>query len=270
MSYPGIAKAAHATCVFVPTDESTAFFPTIDALNRAKTSKTRALVFSSPNNPMGTMIDRDQLVKIANWCTENKVYLIFDELYERISLDGKEHVCPLALGDEAASEYILSVNAASKSLAMTGWRIGYLVGHKKNIEALSALHGQMLTCLPSFVQEAAVAGFPVADRFLEPVIEAYRRRRNLVLDALKGVTNVKVVPPTGAFYAAIDCSMIVKKLSLPSDYELAEKILIDAKVAVIPGKSMGLPGWIRLSFATSDADVVEGMKRLVKFFRAHV
>lgn len=266
VSYPPMVKACGGTSKYVTTQEKNDYFPSVEELDAARTSKTKALIFSSPGNPSGTMISADLLKKTIDWCEKNHVLLIYDELYERLILDAdKKHVCALAVIDEAKSEWVVAVNATSKSLAMTGWRLGYLVSHSENIKRLTAIQSQALTCVPGFIQDAAVFGLSRAGDFLAPKVQQYKVRRDNLIEGLKKIPSLKWIRPVGAFYLFLDVSEVIKKKSLGSDKEFAAKILEEKKVVVIPGGSMGFPNWVRLSFATNDEEIKKGIQRLAEF-----
>jgi len=265
VSYPDVVKAAGGTCVFLDTHVKDGFFPTVAQLEGVYSDRTKALIFSSPSNPVGTMIRREHLKEVVDWCVKRKVVLFYDELYERLVLDGSEHVCPLSLVKEEDSDYIMSINAFSKTLAMTGWRLGFLVTSKENIAALSPLQGQFMTCLPGFVQDAAVAGLENVDSFLPAFVTAFKGRLKLILEELAKIPHIKVAKPSGAFYVFVDVSEVMKKKGISIDYTFCEQLLEDELLAVIAGSSMGMPNWIRLSFACSENEIREGTKKLAKF-----
>ncbi len=266
VSYPGMVKASNGVTKVMETLASNDFFPTAAELDKAKTSKTKALIFSSPGNPSGTMITEKQLREIIDWCDKNKVLLIYDELYERLVLDeSRKHISALALIEETKSEWVLAVNATSKSLAMTGWRLGYVLGHPENIKRLTAIQSQALTCVPGFIQDAAVLGLSKATEFLTPVVKQYRERRDLLIAGLKKIPGLKWIEPSGAFYLLLDVSDVIKRKGWSGDKDFAAHILEQKKVVVIPGGSMGAPNWVRLSFATSNAEIQRGITRLAEF-----
>ena len=265
VSYPDVVVAASGKSVFVETQADQGFFPRVEDLDRALTPRTRALIFSSPSNPTGTMIAPKLLQQIVEWCVKNKVVLLFDEIYERLILDGSKHYCPLMYVDENGADYVISINAFSKTMSMTGWRLGYLVTSRGNVDGLSPLQGQMMTCLPGFIQDAAVAGFACVDKFLPGFVEKYKQRLELTLKGLAQIPGVKVLRPSGAFYVFVDVSTVMKQKGIATDYEFAEKLLEQEKTAVVAGTSMGSPGWVRLSFATSEAELSEGLARLKRF-----
>jgi aspartate aminotransferase len=268
VSYPPMVKATGGTSKYVPTQAKNDYFPSIEELDQAKTSKTKALIFSSPGNPSGTMISAELLKQTIEWCEKNKVLLIYDELYERLVLDkDRSHISALKVISEATSEWVIAVNATSKSLAMTGWRLGYVLSHPENIKRLTAIQSQALTCVPGFIQDAAVFGLSRAGDFLAPKVEQYRTRRDFLIEGIKKIPTLKWIHPAGAFYLFLDVSEVIKKKSLGSDKEFAAKILEEKKVVVIPGGSMGFPNWVRLSFATNDEEIKKGIQRLSDFCR---
>lgn len=265
VSYPSVVEAAYGKSVIVATTAETNFFPTIDALEKARTPRTKALIFSSPSNPTGAMIDPKELQKIVEWCVKQKVTLIYDEIYERLTFGEIRHATALEFGGEAASEYVIAVNACSKSMAMTGWRMGYLLSHKDNVPALVAMQSQMVTCVPGFIQQAAAVGLKRANEYLPPVVEAFKKRRDFFFNGLKDVPHTKAFFPQGAFYIPLNVEEVCKRRGFKDDAEFATKLLEEALVALTPGGAFGMPGWVRLSFATSEQEIQRGLDRLKKF-----
>jgi aspartate aminotransferase len=266
VSYPGIVEVIGARPQVMVCREEEDFFPTIEELNKAYNAKTKALVFSSPCNPTGKMISEKRLREIAEWCHNKKVYLLYDELYERLVLsEDRKHVCVLSLLDELKSEYIFSINATSKTLAMTGWRLGWIASHRENIKRLTAVQSQMVTCFPGFIQDAAVVGLKEAHQILSSVVTAYRKRRDLLMAGIEAIPDLKCIKPDGAFYLFVDVSKVIQKRGWESDKDFATHILDSEKVVVIPGSSMGMKGWLRLSFATHEEELKKGLDRLKRF-----
>jgi aspartate aminotransferase len=266
VSYPEVVISAGGEPVILETQEKNKFFPTVEELEKHKNSRTRGLIFSSPCNPTGMMITRDHLKSVIQWCVKNKVVLIYDELYERLLLDSKiEHVSATELCSEAESEYVISVNALSKTSAMTGWRLGYLVSHAANISALSPLQGQMLTSLPGFIQMAAKEGLSKASSFLPEFVSSFRRRRDLAIKEFSKVPGCRVMVPEGAFYLAVNVEDAMKILNIKNDEEFSHRLLKEKHVAFLWGSASGMPGWIRISFATSDEQIVKGISRIADF-----
>ncbi len=266
VSYPSIVKSVGGVAKPMACREENGFFPSVEELDAAWTPKTKILIFSSPGNPSGTMITESHLKAIVEWCTRKKVYLLYDELYERLVLSPeRKHVSALSLCNEAGSEYIFAVNACSKTMAMTGWRLGWIAGHSENIKRLTAIQSQMITCFPGFLQDAAALGLKDAESYLAPIVKAYRARRDLLMAGIASIPGLKYIKPDGAFYLFVDVSSVLKKRGWDSDKDFAAKILESEKVVVVPGASMGMKGWVRLSFATSDAEIQKGIERLKRF-----
>lgn len=266
VSYPSLVKAVDGIPKELATQEKNGYFPTVDELEKAWTPKTKALMFSSPGNPSGLMISRGLLAEILEWCNKRKVMLVYDEIYERLVLKDKPHVCPLSLcASEAEAENVLVVNALSKTLSMTGWRLGYVVGHRQTIQALTALQTQFITCLPGFIQDAGVEGLTKAGPFLAPVVELFKDRLKVLLEELKKIPGVRWVEPEGAFYVMADVSAIMARKGISNDREFCERLLQEKRAVIIPGASMGMPGWVRLSFATSHEEIRDAIKRLGQF-----
>lgn len=266
VSYPSIVKTVGGVNKLITCDAEHGYFPTIAQLDAAWTPKSKVLIFSSPGNPSGTMIEEKHLKEIIQWCAKKKVYLLYDELYERLVLSpDRKHVSPFSLTDEAGSEYIFAINASSKTMAMTGWRLGWIAGHAENIKRLTAVQSQMVTCYPGFIQDAAANGFKDAEAFLKPVVKAYRSRRDTLMAGIDAIPGLKYIKPDGAFYLFVDVSSVCKKRGWESDKEFMAELLDKEKVVVVPGGSMGMKGWIRLSFATSDAEIAKGIERLKRF-----
>ena len=268
VSYPHIIHATVGIMRELKTSEKNDFFPTVEELEKVWTPKTKALIFSSPGNPSGCMVDRDLLEKIVKWCVKKKVTLLFDEIYERLELSDRRHVCPLSLISESEAEFVVAVNAFSKSMAMTGWRLGYLVTSKANIESLAPLHGQMITSLPGFIQLGALEGLRHADEFLEPIIASYKMRLGIMLEGLARIPQVKFLRPAGAFYVCVDVREPMKAKGIANDSDFAEDLLIKERVVVLPGSSMGMPGWLRFSFATSEAEINKGLERFERYCKS--
>jgi aspartate aminotransferase len=266
VSYPSIVKSVGGVAKPLACQEANGYFPTVAELEAAYTPKTKVLIFSSPGNPSGTMIRETQLKEIIEWCTKRKVYLLYDELYERLVLSPeRKHVSALSLVDEAGSEFVFAINACSKTMAMTGWRLGWIAGHSENIKRLTAIQSQMVTCFPGFIQDAAAKGLREAEGFLEPIVKAYRARRDLILAGITSIPGLKCIKPDGAFYLFVDVSAVIKKNGWADEKEFAAKILESERVVVVPGGSMGMKGWVRLSFATSEDEIKKGIERFKRF-----
>ncbi len=266
VSYPEVVVAAGGQPVILNTLEKNRFFPTVEELEKSRTKKTKGLIFSSPCNPTGMMISREHLKEITHWCVKNKITLIYDELYERLLLeDSVPHVSAAAIVSEQESEYLVCINALSKTSAMTGWRCGYIVSHKTNIQSLSPLQGQMLTSLPGFIQIAARTGLEKSGEFLPDFVKSFKRRRDLAVKGFSEIPGFRVLVPEGAFYLSVNIEGALKKLGIPSDEKFSQLLLKEKFVAFLWGSASGMPGWIRISFATSDEQIKKGISRIAEF-----
>jgi len=266
VSYPSLVKACNGEATRIMTQKSDGYFLTVELLEKNKTPKTKAVIFSSPANPSGQIIDLENLKNVVNWCLENKVYLIFDEIYERLCLGDKQHTSVAALIEEANSEYIFCVNACSKSMAMTGWRLGYCISHPENIKNLAAMQSQFLTCVPGFIQSAAKIGIEQSKDFFPTILEIFKQRKNLMVERLSKLKGLDFLQPEGAFYVFINLQNKIKSLKLSDDKELAQYLLDQYKLAIVPGSSFGMDGWIRLSYSTSTEEINKGLDRLEQFY----
>lgn len=264
VSYPSLVKAAGGVVKDFDTLAKDKYFPTPEQLEKHYTPHTKALIFSSPCNPTGKMITKEALKGIVDWCVKRKVQLIYDEIYERLVLGNQPHVCPLSLVNDEGKD-IFCVNALSKSLSMTGWRLGYIVSHPENIKALTALQTQFITCLPGFLQDAGVAGLHGATEFLKPVIKTFKERLQVLTEGLKTIPDITFVEPEGAFYVMADVSKVMARKGIANDRVFCEELLKKELTVINPGASMGMPGWVRLSFATNVEEIRKAIERLKRF-----
>ncbi|NCN26503.1 pyridoxal phosphate-dependent aminotransferase [bacterium] len=265
VSYPGIVRAVGAQAIRFETKAENGYFPTVEELKAKKTGRTKALIFASPNNPTGDMISEKLLKEIVDWCVENKILLIYDELYEKLVFSDKKHFTALSMVSREQSEWVVSLNAFSKAFSMTGWRLGYFTSHPENIKALSGLQSQVLTCLPGFVQEAGVAALERADEYLEPILKSFKKRRDLFMGEMAKVSGVKAHEPQAAFYVMVDVSEAMKKKGFNTDKEFVAALLEEKKVALNPASSFGVENQVRFTFSLPPEQIVEGIRRFREF-----
>lgn len=262
VSYPEMVKAAGAVPRFIPATAQTGFKITPADLRRCAGNKTKILILNSPSNPTGMVYSRKELEPIAEFCVKNNIFVISDEIYEKLIYDTDEYTSIGALGKDIF-ELTFTVNGVSKAYAMTGWRIGYAAGREDVMEYAKKFQDHATSNPASISQAAAVQALREPEDGIRAMREEFRKRRDLMAVALKGVPQISYVLPQGAFYLFCDFS----KLG-PSE-RIARQILEDVKVAVIPGDSFGAPGFIRLSFATSTERIQEGTKRIKDWIRQH-
>ena len=265
VSYPSIVKSLLGIPKLLATKLEDKYFPSVEMLDRAWSPKTKALIMASPGNPTGLMIENKLLQEIVEWCREKKVVLIYDELYERLVYGKTPHVSALSLVTLEQSEWVVSVNAFSKTLGMTGWRLGWVATHPTNIEHLTDLQSQIVTCLPGFAQAAAAKAMPHIEKILEPVLKAFANRKKLIMEGLNGIPGVKTLEPEGAFYVLVNVLEIIKRKGLRDCGDFTQKLLEQEQVVVVAGGAFGAPAHFRISFATSESEITKGLERIRRF-----
>ena len=261
LSYPAMAKLAGATPVFVNTRKENNFKVTKSELTSKITRKTKIFVLNSPSNPTGCVYDADELKFIAELAAEHKFFVVSDEIYEKLIYDNKKHISIASLGEDV-NNLAITVNGVSKSYAMTGWRIGYAAGPADVMKAIAGLQSHAASNPCSISQRAALAALTTDQKCLEDMRSEFEKRRNLMVARINSIAGIDCVRPEGAFYVFCDIS----KLKLDS-IKLATRLLEEAKVAVVPGGPFGADNFIRLSFATSAANIEKGLDRIEEWMK---
>ena len=265
VSYPDQALLNDAVPVVVKTYEADSFMMKPDAFESKITPKTRALVLNSPSNPTGLTYDKKSLEAIAEIALKHNVYIISDEIYEKLLYDDVEHVSIASLSKEVREKTIV-VNGLSKSHAMTGWRMGYAAGPKDIIKAMTNIQSQSTSNPTSIAQKAAVAALTGPQDFTEMMRLEFDKRRKFIVQELNSISGISCLMPTGAFYAFPKVSALYgrhageKKIN--SSLDLAMYFLEDAKVALVHGEAFGDDEYIRLSYATSMENIKKGIDRI--------
>lgn len=267
VSYPDIVKLANATPVILNTDEASGLKITPEQLNSAVTPNTRALILNSPSNPTGVAYNRKELEAIAEVALRNNLLIISDEIYEKIVFDGFEQVSVASLGPEVKKNCVV-VNGVSKSYAMTGWRIGYIAAEPE-IAAASAKLQSQITSNPTSISQAASAealNGPPDD--VNRMVAEFKKRRDYLVGRLNEIPGVKCFSPVGTFYSFPDFSGVYAKIwkgqPIGGSLRLAEFLLEEAKVALVPGIAFGADNHVRISFATSMDNLSSGIDRIAK------
>ncbi|MBT9132244.1 MAG: Aspartate aminotransferase [Firmicutes bacterium] len=264
VSYPEQIKLAGATPIIVQTSEENGFKLKGRAFSESITRKTKALILNSPNNPTGAVYSKEELSSIAAIAMEKGIYIISDEIYEKIIYDA-EHVSIAALSPQIKNLTIL-INGVSKSYSMTGWRIGYAAANKEIVAAMSGLQDHSTSNPSSISQWAAVAAISGDQSYLREMVVEFRKRRDYIVQRLSGIDGVSCLQPDGAFYFFLNVSGLFGKTFngqiIMDSILLTELLLTKAKVAVVPGSAFGSPGHIRLSFATSMSNITSGLNRI--------
>ncbi len=227
-------------------------------------SRTKVVLLNSPSNPTGAMIDASELEKIARLAVSRNIYIISDEIYEKITF-GAKHISIASLGEDI-KKLTVTINGFSKAYAMTGWRVGYGAGPKEIISAMSALQGQVTSNTCSISQKAAFAAISGDQSPVEAMRSEFEKRRQFVVGQLSQVKGLLVVPPEGAFYAFVGVESLLTP-QCPTSQAWCARLLDEARVAVVPGEAFFAPGYFRLSFAASMRNMEEGISRIKAYLK---
>jgi aspartate aminotransferase len=258
VSYPEMVRAAGGVSVIVPTDVTSGFKITPDLLKKHITPKTKILIINSPSNPTGVMYHKEELARIAEICVARKIYVISDEIYEKLIYDTNVFTSIASLGKEIF-DLTLTVNGVSKAYAMTGWRIGYAAGALEIMEYIKKYQDHSTSNPASISQAAALEALKASQESIDQMCQVFKKRRDLMLQCLDRVRQLSYIRPEGAFYVFCNFSKVGDAMMI------AKQILDEVKVAGIPGDGFGAPDYIRFSFATSDERIQEGISRVAKW-----
>jgi len=266
-TYPEAIKLAGGKSVEVFADETQNYLVTVEQLEAARTGNTKALLFCSPSNPTGSVYTPEQVKAIGEWALNNKIWIIADEIYEHLLYDGATAPSLPVVIPELADTTII-VNGVAKTYAMTGWRVGWMIGPKDVIKAAANLQSHLTSNVANVSQRAAIAALTGNLDAVHEMGVAFNRRRKLIVDLLNEVPGFQCPTPQGAFYVypsvkgALGKSIRGKVANTSA--ELATIILDEVEVAAVPGEAFGPSGYLRFSYATSDEDIVEGIGRIKK------
>ncbi|MBZ5643063.1 MAG: pyridoxal phosphate-dependent aminotransferase [Acidobacteriia bacterium] len=263
VSYPDMVQYTGATPVPVMTDAKDGFRLRAEDVSRAITPKTRVLIVNSPSNPSGAVVPEDEFVKIYELCRAKNIWLLTDECYSHF-VYGNEKPYSLA-GVPGSKPYILVAGSLSKTFAMTGWRIGYLLAPPELISAMTKVQSQSISNPTSIAQYAAIEALTGPMDTVTAMLAEYSRRRDRIVSGLRAIPGVTCVEPGGAFYAYPNISAHLGN-GIADATALAKVLLEKQHLVVVPGDAFGTPGYMRLSYATSIERIEEGLRRLEKFF----
>ncbi|ABA21747.1 aminotransferase [Trichormus variabilis ATCC 29413] len=264
LSYPEMVTLVGGKSVIVPTDASTGYKITPEQLRKAITPKTKLFVLNSPSNPTGMVYTPEEIKALAQVVVDADIYVVSDEIYEKILYDGAQHISIGSLGKEIFNRTLIS-NGFAKAYSMTGWRLGYLAGPVDIIKAASSIQGHSTSNVCTFAQYGAIAALEDSQDCVEEMRQAFAKRRQVMLDRLNAIPGLSTAKPDGAFYLFPDIS----KTGLKS-LEFCDALIEEHKVAVIPGIAFGADDNIRLSYATDLATIEKGLDRLEKFVRSRI
>lgn len=261
--YLGFIRLAGGIPVPVPT-QGPEFEPSRADVEPYLTEKTKMIILNSPNNPTGSVYSRSSLLDLAEMANERPMYVVSDEVYEKIVYDGNEHFSIASRSE--FKDTAVTVNSFSKTYAMTGWRIGYIVANQATTNEIRKIHDFMVSCAPASAQKAALAALSGPQECVSDMLEEYARRREQIVTGLNEIEGFQCSRPKGTFYAFPN----VSKLGVPS-IEVAEELLEKAAVACIPGEGFGKAGegYLRFSFASSRQNIQEAVTRIKAWRTKH-
>jgi aspartate/methionine/tyrosine aminotransferase len=264
-TYPEAVYLTGAKAVPVMTSQANGFRVTVEELERARTKKTKLLVFVSPCNPSGAVVRPDDVAAIGAWAAEHDIWVLCDEIYEHLVYGDATHVSLPVVSPELGDRWIV-VNGVAKTYAMTGWRVGWMISAPDVMDAAVNYQSQTTSNISNISQRAAIAALTGDLEAVAQMRDAFDHRRKTMVSMLNAIDGVHCMEPEGAFYCFPDVSGLLGR-SLggrvaSSTTELAETLLETIKIAVVPGEAFGTPGYFRLSYALGDDDLVEGLERL--------
>jgi aspartate aminotransferase len=266
-TYPEAIKLAGGVPVIVMTDETSGYRATIEQLEAARTPRTKVLVFVSPSNPTGAVYPQDLVKEIGEWALANDLWVVTDEIYEHLVYGDAQFASMPVLVPGLADKCVV-VNGVAKTYAMTGWRAGWLIGPEDVIKAATNLQSHATSNVANVSQVAAIAALNGDLSAVDEMKVAFDRRRKLMVEMLRAVPGFECPEPEGAFYCYPSVKGAlgrdIKGRVANTSAELAAIILEEAEVAVVPGEAFGTPGYIRLSYALGDDDLIEGVSRIAK------
>jgi aspartate aminotransferase len=266
-TYPEAIVLAGGIPKVIDTDEETGFRVTVEQLEAARTSRTKALLFVSPDNPSGAVYPRDEVEAIARWALEHGVWVITDEIYEHLTYGANEFVSMPSVVPEIADQCII-VNGVAKTYAMTGWRVGWMIGPTDVVKAAVNFQSHSTSNVANVAQAAALAAVSGDLSAVAMMREAFERRGRTMHKMLSEIDGVTCLEPQGAFYCYPNVkSLLGRELNgrvAHTTMELADLVLGAVQVAFVPGEAFGTPGYARFSFALGDDDLVEGIRRIAE------
>lgn len=265
VSYPEMVKMADGVPVIIPTTSETGYKMTAEQLKNAITSKTKVVFINSPNNPTGAVYTEKELKEIAQVCVENNIYVISDEIYEKLIYDNEKHVS-IASFNEDIKKLTVTINGVSKAYAMTGWRIGYAVAEKEIVEAMDAFQGHATSGAASMSQKAGYEAIAGNQDAVEDMRKEFEKRRTFIVTELNKIPGITCQIPKGAFYVFPEVTGLYGKtiagVTIDDENTFAKLLLEKVYVAVVPGSPFGSPGNLRLSYANSIEYIKKGLDRI--------
>ncbi len=265
VTYPELALYSGGIPVAIETDDASGFKITPEQLKNAITPKTKMLILTSPSNPTGSVYTKDELIALSEVLKGTKVVVVSDEMYEKLTYDNLTFTAAASISEDMFNRTI-TVNGLSKSVAMTGWRFGYLASpNKALVQAMVKLQGQSTSNINSITQYAAITALKgLANNDIETMRVEFEKRRNLACDMFNAIDGLSVVRPNGAFYLYVN----IKDVEVDS-MKFCKELLEEVGVAVVPGLGFGQDGYFRFSFATDEATIIDGINRIERFVKKY-
>ena len=270
VSYPELIVLADGVPVFVDNKQEDDYKYTIESLEGVVTKKTKAIILNDPNNPTGSIYSKDELEKIAEFAKKYDLIIISDEIYEKLIYDGNKHISIASLSEDAKKRTIV-INGFSKSFAMTGWRVGYAAANLKIVKLMNSIQSHFTSNVNSISQYACVEALNGPKDELNNMVKEFEKRRNYMVSRISKIEKVSIIKPSGAFYVMLNIGEYlnhsINNKIITNSVEFSSELLEEEKVAVVPGAAFGLDNYIRLSYATSDECIKEGLNRIERFLK---
>lgn len=266
VSYPELVKLNDGIPVFVETNKEDDFKINFKNLEKSITNKTKAIVVNSPNNPTGSIYSKKELMEIADFAKKYDLYIISDEMYEKLTYGDNKHISIASLNEDAFNRTIV-VNGLSKAYAMTGWRVGYAAGKKEIIKLMNNIQSHTTSNVNSIAQYASLEALTGEQEEMKIMQNEFDRRRKVMMKLLDDISDVSYIEPKGAFYILVNIDKILKKSKISGSSEFCEKLLDRENVVAIPGIAFGEDNYIRLSYATSMDNIERGLNRISNFIK---
>ena len=265
VSYSEMTKIVNAVPITIETNKENDFKLTADLLKKYITNKTKILLLNNPSNPTGSVYTKEELIEIVNVCLERNIYILADEIYERICYNNK-FVSVASLGEDV-KDITITVNGFAKSAALTGLRLGYTASNKKIAKGISSIQGHLISHPSLTAQYIGYGALKYCKDDIDNMVETYKYRRDLVTTKLDEMKYVNYVYPNGTFYVFIDLSQVAKKYKYNESFsvEFCDEFLSKYNVAIVPGQAFGIDEYVRISYACSEEKFIEGLNRLEKF-----
>ena len=269
VTYPEAVQIFGGKPVVINSNETTNYKINVNDLEKAYTNKTKMLIFVSPSNPTGTVYTPQEVKEIGQWAKSKNIWVMTDEIYQHLIYEGSQFSSIVGLVPELKDKCVI-VNGVAKTYAMTGWRVGWTIGPKEFTKASINLQSHMTSNVNNIAQQAAFAALTGPQDILKTMLNAFNNRRKTIVKMLNEINGFMCPEPGGAFYVYPSVKNVLGKTingkTINSSLDLANIALEESDVALVPGEAFGTPGYIRMSYALSDKDLIEGVTRLQKLF----